>query len=682
MKRPRVATLPTMLLIPLSLFAQEAIRDPLLRWMNQSAQRQLQARQRVIDQIHTVEEAERRKQKVRETLLELLGGLPDYSGPLHPQMTGKIQAEGYTIEKVLFQSLPDFYVTADLYRPNNPGHYPAILFQSGHTQEGKPEPQRAAANLALKGFVVLAPDPIGQGEREQSYDPQLSGALGGWSVPEHVQAGAQSLLVGESVGRFFIWDAKRGLDYLASRPDVDPSRLGAAGCSGGGALTTFIAALDPRVKAVVPACYPNSYQLLFAGPDPDTEMTFPEFLAHGLDVADFVEVTSPTPWLIQATEQDYFTPAGTRLVYEEARHWYGIYGAENKIAFFVGPGPHGTPLVSREALYQWMIRWLKDGQGDFHEQPVHLYNNFELRVTPTGHVDDIPGSRKVYQLILDDFHTKKRQGSIAELQAELGRLKIPSDGTSPAMTVLDESNTPDFRRQHIKFESEPGIEIEGNLYVPFSPSGRKPAVLLLADNGPYFQAATTDSLAKRMAKKGRVVLTLEPRDSPGEETHAPFVGNWITNFRANQIGLNLPAMRAHDIVRGVDLLSARSDVDAASIRGAARGVKGVWLLLAAAADPRIGKVWLDRSPYSLRAALENTLNMDLFDAVIPGFALHWDFDDLTQAMGNRPVMWTDPANWMNRIVSLPGPYQYRYILGDTTELADAQDNAFIEQFLQ
>jgi hypothetical protein len=179
-----------------------------------------------------------------------------------------------------------------------------------------------------------------------------------------------------------------------------------------------------------------------------------------------------------------------------------------------------------------------------------------------------------------------------------------------------------------------------------------------------------------------VVLTLEPRDSPGEDTHAPFVGNWITNSRANQIGLNLPAMRAHDILRGVDLLSARSDVDPASIHGGARGVKGVWLLLAAAADPRIGKVWLDRSPYSLRAALENTLNTDLFDAVIPGFALHWDLDDLTKAMGNRPVMWTDPANWMNRIVALRGPYQYRYILGDTTELADAQDDAYIDEFLK
>ena len=670
------------LFITCSLFAQEAIHDPLLKWMNQIAQRQLQARQRVIDQIRTVAEAERRKIEVRAKLLELLGGLPDYDGPLNAKVTGEIKADGYTIEKVVFQSLPNFYVTADLYRPNKPGRYPAILFQSGHTQEGKPEPQRAAANLALKGFVVLAPDPIGQGEREQSYDAQLSGALGGWSVPEHIQAGAQSILIGESAARFFIWDAKRGIDYLVSRPDVDPARLGAAGCSGGGALTTFIGAMDPRLKAVIPACYPNSYQLLFAGPDPDTEMSFPSFLVSGLDVADYVEVTAPTPWLIQETEEDYFTPAGARMVYEEARHWYSIYGAEDKIGFFVGPGPHGTPLVSREAVYQWMIRWLKDGQGDFHEQPVHLYNNFDLLVTPTGHVDDIPGSRKVYQLILDDFHAKMRPGTVPELQAELRRLGIPSDGGSPETALLDESNTPEYRRQHIKFATEPGVEIEGTLYVPSSSTGRKPTVLLVADSGPYFQAATTESLASRMAKKGRVVLTLDPRDSPGENTHAPFVGNWITNSRANQIGLNLPAMRAHDILRGIDLLAARSDVDPASIHAAARGVKGIWLLLAAAADPRIGKVWLDRTPYSLRAALENTLNMDLFDVVIPGFALHWDIDDLTKAMGTRQVMWTDPANWMNRIVPLHGPYEYRYILGDTTELADAQDDAYIDEFLQ
>ena len=671
------------ILIPCSLLAQEQdIKDPLLRWMNNIAQGQLQSRQRLIDQIHTVAEAEQRKQVVHEKLLEILGGLPDYHGPLDARVTGEIKADGYTIEKVLFQSLPHFYVTGNLYRPNRPGRYPAILYQSGHTQEGKPEPQRAAANLALKGFVVFATDPIGQGEREQTYDPQLSGALAGWSVPEHIQAGAQSLLVGESAARFFIWDAKRAIDYLVNRPDVDPARLGAAGCSGGGALTTFIGALDPRLKAVVPACYPDSYQLLFAGPDPDTEMTFPRFLSSGLDVADFVEVAAPTPWLIQATQEDYFRPAGARMVFEEARHWYGIYGAEDKIGFFVGPGPHGTPLVSREAVYKWMIRWLKDGEGDFHEQPVHLYNNFELQVTPTGHVDDLPGSRKVYQLILDDFQAKLRPQGIPELHQELRALKIPTDGTSPESTVLDESNTASARRVHVKFESDPGVEIEGHLYVPTSPTGRKPAVLMVEDGEPYFQAKSTEWLANHMAAKGQVVLTIQPRDSPGEDRHEPFVGNFLTNSRANLIGLNLPAMRAHDILRGVDLLAARSDVDASSIRASARGVKGIWLLLAAAADLRIGKIWLDRTPCSLRAALHNSMNMDLFDALIPGFVLHWDLDDLVKAMRNRPVMWTDPANWMNRIENLKGPYEYRYILGNTTDLTDAQDNAYISQFLK
>ena len=122
-------------------------------------------------------------------------------------------------------------------------------------------------------------------------------------------------------------------------------------------------------------------------------------------------------------------------------------------------------------------------------------------------------------------------------------------------------------------------------------------------------------------------------------------------------------MRAHDIVRGIDVLAARPDVDSASIRAVARGVKGIWLLLAAAVDTRIGKVWLDRTPYSLRAALENSMNTNLFDAVIPGFALHWDLDDLVKAM-EHPI-------------ALHGQCRYRYILGDTTDLLDKQDDSFI-----
>ena len=679
MKLPAIALLCASFLPIVS--AQEPAQDPLLRWMDQIAQQELQQRENAIAEIHTVPGAERRKQWVREKLLSIIGGLPDYNGPLNPRITGFIQAEHYTIEKVIFESLPRFYVTANLYRPNQPGRYPGVLLQAGHTQEGKPEGQRLAANLALKGFVVLAFDPVGQGEREQTYDQRVDRALAGWSVPEHIQAGAQSILIGESVARYFIWDAKRALDYLVSRPEVDRARLGAVGCSGGGALTTFIGALDPRIKAVASACFINSYRLLFAGPDPDSEMSPPNLLSSGLDMADYVELSAPIPWLILATEGDYFTPAGARLVYDEARRWFALYGAEDKLRFFVGPGPHGTPLETREEIYKWMIRWLKDGQGDFHEQPVKLYTNHELLVTPTGHVDDEPGNRKLYELIADEFRARKQPGTIPELLAELHRWNMPSDGPPPEVRVSDEWNGPEWRRQSVKFESEPGVEIGGKLYIPHS-GERKPAVLLVADRMSSYWIPSTASLAEKFAKTGRVVLGLEPRDSSSQDDHRPYVGNWLANARANQIGRNLPAMRAHDILRGIDLLAARSDVDPASIRAAARGVKGVWLLLAAAVDTRIGKVWLDLTPYSLRAALENSMNTDLFDATIPGFALHWDLQDLTQAMGHRPVLWTDPTNWMERPAFLGPPFQYRYILGDTTDLHDAQDNAYINEFVQ
>ena len=340
----------------------------------------------------------------------------------------------------------------------------------------------------------------------------------------------------------------------------------------------------------------------------------------------------------------------------------------------MGPGGHGTPLVSREAVYRWLIRWLRNGQGDFHEQPAKLYTNQELVVTRTGRVEDEPGSRKLYQLILDDFHSRKKPGSASDLAAELRTLQIATDGSAPAVRILDETDRAGFRLQHMAYESEPGIEIDAQLYVT-PVSGRKPAVLLVAGK-------LSDALAERIAQTGRVVLRLEPRHSAGPDYPRPFVGDWAANTRADLIGRNLAAMRAHDILRGVDVLASRGDVDPGSIRAAAQGVKGVWLLLAAAADARIRKVWMDKTPYRLAEALENTLNTNLFDAVIPGFVLHWDLEDLTKAMGDRAVLWTDPTNWMGRVVAAGPRFQYRYVLGDLTDRSDAQDNEYVRQLMQ
>jgi hypothetical protein len=119
----------------------------------------------------------------------ILGGLPDYSGPLNARRTGEIPGDGYTIEKILFESLPGFYVTGNLYRPSQAGRYPGVLVPIGHTQEGKPEAQYLAANLAKQGFVALTYDPIGQGEREQTYLPELGRPLSGGGGNEHIELG-------------------------------------------------------------------------------------------------------------------------------------------------------------------------------------------------------------------------------------------------------------------------------------------------------------------------------------------------------------------------------------------------------------------------------------------------------------------------------------------------------------
>ncbi|MBV6433746.1 MAG: hypothetical protein IANPNBLG_03965 [Bryobacteraceae bacterium] len=658
-----------------SLSAQTPPADPLLEWLGRRALVQLDQREKAIAEIRTARDADRRREMVRKKMLQLIGGLPSYRGPLRARTTGSIQGDGYVIEKVIFESLPGFHVTGNAYRPGKAGRYPGILVPVGHTQEGKPEMQLLAANLAKKGYVAFAYDPIGQGEREQTYLPQLGRPLSGGAGNEHLESGARSILIGQSVARYFIFDAMRAVDYLVSRPDVDGERIGVTGCSGGGAITTYAAAFDARIRAAAPGCFLNTFRKLFTGPTPDSEMSFPAFLSSGLDLADFFELPAPLPWLMLATSEDYFTPDGARPVYEEVKRWYGLYGAGDRVRFFVGPGPHGTPKESREEIYRWMNRWLKDGKGDERDEEVKLYTNHDLRVTAGGHVDEEPGSRKLYQIILEEYHNSRQQRSPAQLIEALRALGVAPSGSAPRVSAVEQTGGMDYRLERIQFEAEPGVTVHGKLYLP-NVEGRKPAVVVVEDKRlpvplHVTRSPSTAALAEAMARAGRVVLEFEPRDAPAQNDGRPFLGNWLLNERFDLVGLNLPASRARDILVAVDVLAARPEVDADSIRGYARGVKGFWLLMAAAMDSRLRRIWLDRTPWSFREGMIHPMTSHLFDAVIPGFARHWDFRDLVEAVGERRVYWTDPANWMNQVVFRGAAYRYRSVgEGDGPSLAE------------
>ena len=609
----------------------------LLDWMNNIAQAQLAERGKKIAAIRTIEQARERQKWVREKVLQLIGGLPDYNGALNPRTTGSLDGGTFTIDKVAFESLPSYWVTANLYLPKSPGKHPAVLFALGHWNEGKPAAQRIAANLANKGFVVLAFDPMGQGERNQAWDRRSGTALAGGSTDQHFAAGTQSILMGDSFMRYRVWDAKRALDYLVSRPEVNAAKVGATGCSGGGTVTTYISALDPRIQVSAPACFLQSFQLLFKGAIGDSEQSVPGFLSSGLDETDYVQAFAPKPWLISSTEKDFFTPAAAKIVFEESQKWYGLWDAQDKVKWVVGPGEHGTPLLVREAIYGWMTRWLLNNEDASEDPKLKMFSNLDLQVTTTGQVAEDWNSIDLTEYIRDQMKSKIKPGTLDELRTYIKDL------------ARTETDAPEFE---IKTKKVSEAKAGG------------PTVIVVDSYG-----IVTDRM-KAMAEQGAEVWSVTPRGWPlSTVERRAALGDWITNTRAWLIGRSLPGMRVRDILRGVDATGKQK------VRVVADGVAGIWALMAAAIDPRIEAVWLDRTPYSLRAAFDTAVHRQLHDATMPGFVLRWDLSDVVKAIGDRKVLWTDPVNWNNEFVRVQGAtYQYRYF--------DQMDQGLVEQIVR
>jgi cephalosporin-C deacetylase-like acetyl esterase len=584
-------------------------------------------------------------------MLRLIGGLPETRGPLNVKPAGVIRHPDYRIEKVVYESLPGFYVTANVYVPEQGGGpFPAILTPVGHGAAGKAGEREVAVGLVKKGFIVLKYDPIGQGERLQYYDPDLRASRAGGPTDEHSHANGHTMVVGENVARYRIWDGMRGIDYLVSRKDVDAGRIGCTGCSGGGTLTTYISALDDRVKVAAPSCYMNSWQELLNSVGPqDAEQSWPRFLAEGLDIADFVELFAPKPWLMVSTIQDFFPLEGARQTYEEARRIYGLYQATDRIAWHVGPGPHGVPRPSREAIYEWFVKWLRNGQGDRNEPAIDLDPAGDLLVTPTGQVSDSLGGETVFTLSRKRAQTliaarpRLDAARLAEEVRRLAAISAEPGGPVPALETHETFEREGYRLHLVSFETAKGIRIPGLLAAPEGP-GPKPAALLADARAKSAQAAAGGDLDS-LARAGYIVLSIQPRGLPENPRPAEgLVDSQTVSALAAVTGNTLPGMRAEDIIRAVDLLAARSDVDRARITAAARGILGPPLLHAAVLDRRIARVIVADSLASYRAVSERPMHRDFYDVALHGVLAHYDLDDLIAALAPRPVIVLNPVD--------------------------------------
>jgi hypothetical protein len=297
----------------------------------------------------TLADWQRRAEYLREHVLASAGLIPaPAKTPLRPQIFDERDRPDYSVAKVFFESLPGFYVTGNLYRPKGAGPFPAILTPHGHWAYGRLEntelnsaPGRAI-NLARQGFVVFTYDMVGYNDSKQL---------------THEFGGKRDALWGLSLAGLQLWNSIRSLDFLEALPGVDRERIGVTGESGGGTQTFLLSAVDPRVKVAAPV---NMISLHMQG---GCLCENEPGLRLDTNNVELGALMAPRPLLMVAATGDW-TNETPQVEYPAMQRIYRLFNAEDRVYSVQFDAPHNYNKSSREAVYAWMARWLKNAPAD------------------------------------------------------------------------------------------------------------------------------------------------------------------------------------------------------------------------------------------------------------------------------------------------------------------------------
>jgi len=515
------------------------------------------------EQRKTPEQIAEYQKRLREKFIEAIGGLPERT-PLNPQVTGVISREGYRVEKILFESQPKHYVSALLFLPDADKYkppYPGVLVPCGHSANGKAHDayQTMGALLALNGMVGLVFDPIDQGERNQMLS-QLPGLAG---TRAHTMLGIGSILLGRNTARFEIWDGMRAIDYLQSRPEVDPKRIGCTGNSGGGTQTSYLMSLDERIIAAAPSCYITGFERLLdtIGPQ-DAEQNIYGQIEFGMDHADYLMMRAPMPILICAATEDFFDITGVWNSFRYAKRLYTRMEFAERIDLLENDAGHNYNRLQRQGVVRWMSRWLLNKDVPIIEPEIKLLSDEELLCAPGGQVMNLDGARSTYDLNRDlekvlasrrkkQWANKGRAELMDEVRKIAGIRKL-AEIPEPQVTNSGTVKRDGYQINKMIVTPADGIFLPALMFIPDSET-KKSAVLYIHEKDKAADAAAGGSI-EAMVKAGKCVLAVDVRGTgetqPGKQGQLSGAtgSDWKDVFTAYLLRRSYVGMRAEDVL--------------------------------------------------------------------------------------------------------------------------------------
>lgn len=622
--------------------------------LNRQAYDYLDQRDAEIAALRTKSDWKARQEMARKAMLADIGEFPKKT-PLNARVTGTIKGDGFSVEKIVFESMPGNYVTSCLFIPDGiKGKRPAILFASGHSGPAYRMPiyQHIILNLVKKGFVVFAFDPIGQGERRQYFGSNVTDLVARWPTEEHTYAGLQCLLTGETLSKYFIWDGIRALDYLVSRPEVDAKRIGMTGRSGGGTQTGYISAFDDRILAAAPDNYFTSHRRLFESRGPqDAEQDFYHWLADKTAIEDLLVLRIPRPTLLLTTTRDIFSIQGARELYPEISRGYNAFGAGDAFQVSEDNAAHSSTKKNREVMYRFFQKYLSL-PGSSEDLDVKIFKGDELNVTPSGQIVGSFDGETVFSLNAAHANTlnkkleasrNKGQDHVKDVLRESQELSGYQAPAGPAKSVFRGNWQRDgYTVGMYAVKGEGDYSIPLLLALPDAGSTHTPLLYIRPDSKEVDMAP--GGTIEKLVKQGYTVVAPDLSGVGELKPELRFPAE--AGLAAMLVGRSMVGIQAGDIARIINFLKELPGIKADHVQAVAFAEECPSLLHAAAYQPAITNVMLVNAPVSYYNITQTHIYKTdpAFNWGVAGALTAYDLPDLAACIAPRKLTFAGLQN--------------------------------------